>query len=155
MWVLLLTVYLLSYILGFSVIGELGLIVWAGFSVLMLTAAAIVSGLVGGQAFLPNLMTGVGTVLVCCTCLHGWLYRIRPDAIQLTRFYLCIAAGGALGGAGASLLAPILFDRVWEYPLALIAACAACAPPEKHAVSKKADNTPKVERHDTGLSRPA
>ncbi|MEI7898993.1 MAG: fused MFS/spermidine synthase [bacterium] len=127
MWVLLLTAYLLSFIIGFSVIGEKGLIVWAGLAVVTLTGAAYVSGLQGGRAFLPNLSIGVGTVLACCTCLHGWLYRIRPDASKLTRFYLGIAAGGALGGVSASLLAPVLFNRVWEYPLGLIAVCAACA----------------------------
>ncbi len=127
MWVGLLTAYLLSFILGFSVVGEKGLVAWAGLAVLTLLAAAYISGRVGGMVFLPNLACGLLLVLVCGTCLHGWLYRIRPESARLTHFYLAIAAGGALGGVSASLLAPVIFDRVWEYPLALLAACAACA----------------------------
>ena len=34
-----------------------------------------------------------------------------------------MAAGGALGGAFTALLAPLLFDGVFEYPIALVAAC--------------------------------
>lgn len=127
MWVLLLTAFLLSYIVGFSSIGEKGLIVWAGLAAVSLVGAALVSGLKGGRAFLPNLLTGMALVLLCCTFLHSWLYRIRPDATHLTRFYLGIAAGGALGGATTSLLAPVLFNRVWEYPIAMILMCVACA----------------------------
>ena len=128
MWVLLLTAYLLTYILGFSFIGEKGLIAWSGLAVLTLLGAAIVTVMPpAGQTFLPNLVAGVLLMLVCGTCLHGWLYRIRPDTSRLTHFYLGIAAGGAAGGVGASLLAPALFNRVWEYPLVLIAATGACA----------------------------
>lgn len=127
MWVALLTAYLLSFIVGFSVIGEKGLIAWAGLSVMTLTGAAYITGMEGGRAFLPSLAVGMGLVLAGCTCLHGWLFRIRPDAALLTRFYLGIAAGGAVGGVSASLLAPVFFDRVWEYPLGLLALCGACA----------------------------
>lgn len=123
MWVLLLTAFLFSYILGFSNLGEKGLIIWTGLAVIVLLCAAFISGLRGGRAFLPNLSSGVMLVLICCTFLHAWLYRIRPEASHLTHFYLCIAAGGALGGACASLIAPVVFSRVWEYPIALIAAC--------------------------------
>ncbi len=127
MWVLLLTAFLLSYVIGFSKAGEGGLIVWAIVAVLVLAAAAGVSGMTGGGGFLPNLICGVLTVLLGCTFLHAWLYRVRPHAAQLTHFYLGIAAGGAAGGVCASLVAPVLFSRVWEYPLGLIGLCAACA----------------------------
>lgn len=127
MWALLLTTFLTSYCLGFSSIGERGLIVWASLAVLSLAGAGLVSGQKGGHALLPNLSFGLFMLLSCCTCLHGWLYRIRPHATKLTRFYLGIAGGGALGGALASLASPLLFDRVWEYPLALLALCATFA----------------------------
>jgi hypothetical protein len=125
-WVVLLAMFLLSYVLGFSVIGEKGLFVWAGLSVVVLLCAAIASGLRSGLDFLPNLYAGVGIVLVCGTFLHGWLYRIRPAETQLTRFYLGIAVGGAVGGCCASLGAPALFDSVSEYPFALLMTTGAC-----------------------------
>ena len=43
---------------------------------------------------------------ICLLC-HGELVRLRPHPRYLTSFYLSIAAGGALGGAAVSLLAPM------------------------------------------------
>ena len=48
---------------------------------------------------------------------HGFLWELRPQAGELTRFYVLIAAGGLLGGAFAVLAAPLLFTEVWEYPV--------------------------------------
>ena len=59
------------------------------------------------------------SALVC----HGELARLRPRAEHLTEFYFWLALGGALGGAFTALLAPLLFDGVFEYPIALAAAC--------------------------------
>jgi hypothetical protein len=56
-----------------------------------------------------------------CTFLHAWLYRIRPETGRLTSYYLAGAVGGAVGGILASLVAPMAFDRVAEYPLAALA----------------------------------
>ena len=58
--------------------------------------------------------------LVC----HGMLAARRPAAARLTEFYFCLSLGGALGGVFNALLAPILFSSTYEYPLALILACA-------------------------------
>jgi hypothetical protein len=126
MWALLLTAFLGSYVIGFSSAGEKGLIVWAGLAAVILAGAAYAAGLKGSRAFLTNLSLCAGVILFGCTFLHGWLYRIRPETSKLTLFYLGIAAGGALGGVSASLAAPAVFDRVWEYPLALAAAAIAC-----------------------------
>ena len=38
-------------------------------------------------------------------------------------FYVAIAAGGLLGGIFTALVAPLVFNRVIEYPLAVILAC--------------------------------
>jgi hypothetical protein len=59
------------------------------------------------------------SALVC----HGELARLLPRAEHLTDFYFWLALGGALGGAFTALLAPLLFDRVLEYPIALAATC--------------------------------
>lgn len=59
---------------------------------------------------------------------HHRLADHRPSADHLTEFYLLIAAGGVLGGTFNALLAPLLFDHLFEYPLALILACLLRAP---------------------------
>ena len=48
---------------------------------------------------------------------HGLLWELRPQAAELTRFYVLIGAGGLLGGVFAVLLAPLVFTEVWEYPM--------------------------------------
>ncbi len=52
---------------------------------------------------------------------HGELARRRPDAGNLTAFYLWMSLGGVLGGLFSGLLAPLIFNSVVEYPLLIIA----------------------------------
>ena len=54
--------------------------------------------------------------------LHGELYRLRPAPDRLTSFYLCVSAGGALGGLFVGLAAPGLFDDYCELPIGLVGA---------------------------------
>src|SRR5262249_21084036 len=61
---------------------------------------------------------------VCCMVCHGELYRLRPASSQLTAFYLCIAAGGALGGLFVSVVSPLIFTDFYELHWGLLI-CAA------------------------------
>ncbi|HEX4553053.1 MAG TPA: fused MFS/spermidine synthase [Xanthobacteraceae bacterium] len=65
-----------------------------------------------------NLLTFAVLTLVC----HGELYRRRPAPAHLTEFYLWISVGGALGGAFAGLIAPYVFNNIYEYPILIAAA---------------------------------
>jgi hypothetical protein len=60
--------------------------------------------------------------LVALNC-HIDLARHRPGAERLTEFYLWVSLGGVLGGLFNSLIAPLLFNDLFEYPLVLVAAC--------------------------------
>ena len=51
---------------------------------------------------------------------HGELARTRPAVGHLTEFYLCLSVGGVLGGIFNSLIAPVAFHTVMEFPLVLI-----------------------------------
>ena len=57
--------------------------------------------------------------LVC----HGQLASERPDPSHLTEFYLWISVGGVLGGLFNALVAPVVFTRIAEYPMAVVLAC--------------------------------
>lgn len=76
----------------------------------------------GGDAGSGWLAAGVHLVVLAFVCLaaHGELYRARPAASDLTRYYLVIAAGGWAGGALVALLAPAAFSGLHEYPIALV-----------------------------------
>ena len=65
-----------------------------------------------------HLLTLFTAALLC----HARLALTRPPPARLTEFYLWIAAGGALGGLFNALIAPAIFNNVYEYPLALVLA---------------------------------
>ena len=61
----------------------------------------------------------LGLFLVCMFC-HGELVARKPQATHLTRFYLMVSLGGALGGLSVGLVAPVLYRWTWEFPQALV-----------------------------------
>ena len=65
-----------------------------------------------------HLLTFFATAVVC----HGRLAEDRPPSRYLTEFYLWLSLGGMLGGLFNSLIAPKVFLRLEEYPLAIIIA---------------------------------
>jgi spermidine synthase len=56
---------------------------------------------------------------------HGALADDRPTRQHLTGFYFWIALGGMLGGLFNTLVAPLVFSTIAEYPLVLVLACLA------------------------------
>jgi hypothetical protein len=121
LWVAPLALYLLTFVLAFSRGGEKleasTLFIHPIALALMIMSyyasgnwVGSVSGILAGFFF---------SALVC----HLALARSRPSADRLTEFYLFVSIGGVVGGAFAALLAPLIFNNVYEYPLALAAAC--------------------------------
>lgn len=119
LWVLPLTIYLLTFVLAFS--GER----WYSRQVFLLLFLA--STLLAGWALEHNGELAVyeqigflGVVLfTACMVCHGELFRMRPHPVHLTSFYLMVSIGGALGGAMINFLAPVIFKGYWELPLGL------------------------------------
>src|SRR5918996_3139861 len=121
LWVVPLALYLLTYVVAFARRP------WLRHPWMVKTQPFVLIPLV--LLFTWNLPFWVGLPLhlaglfVSALVCHGELARLRPRAEHLTEFYFWLAMGGALGGAFTSLLAPLLFDAVFEYPIALAAAC--------------------------------
>jgi hypothetical protein len=57
--------------------------------------------------------------LICMVC-HGELVKSKPQPKYLTNFYLCISAGGAVGGLFVALIAPLVFKLHFELALSII-----------------------------------
>jgi len=120
LWVLPLVVYLGTWILAFD--GRTDLSRDRARALLM---ALFILGLALLPAALrqPGLAPQSGVLLAAlfagCLFCHGRLYALRPPRERLSRFYLAMALGGALGGCVAGVAAPLLFDRLWELPLAV------------------------------------
>lgn len=95
---------------------------WMLNAQLVLLAALLVMGIFklplgwGGELALH-----LGIFFVTAMVAHGELARRRPDAANLTQFYLWMSVGGALGGLFSGLLAPMLFNSIQEYLLLIIA----------------------------------
>lgn len=122
LWVLPLSLYLLSFILCFH--DER----WCGRGWLRaLLLAAIVAPVLlffGPYADIRlQIAVFCFTLVAGCMVCHGELVRLRPAPRYLTSFYLMIAAGGAAGGVFVALVAPHLFAGYWEFHLGLWGCC--------------------------------
>ncbi|MEN9224503.1 MAG: fused MFS/spermidine synthase [Thermostichus sp. DRC_bins_24] len=117
LWAIPLGIYLITLMLAFGGIFPNGL--GLGLTALLACLAVGVQalGLVKPLLLLlPLHLAAFGGVAWAC---HSELARRRPQAQQLTQFYLWLALGGGLGGMFSALLAPQVFETVLEYPLLL------------------------------------
>ncbi len=121
LWVIPLGLYLLSFPVAFSDHGDWARLLsrYAPIPLLMVGGLAMISG---GQANPALALAMAALLFVLAVALHSRLYALRPGAERLTFFYLAVAAGGALGGLFTALVAPLLFDWVYEHALLLLAA---------------------------------
>jgi spermidine synthase len=118
LWVLPLTVYLLSFILTFSDVGLYDRRIYA--LLFALASLAALWALWQTAALNVLLQIAVYTIFLFLACMicHGELYRLRPHARHLTGFYLMVSIGGAAGGLFVNLVAPFIFSGYWEFYLA-------------------------------------
>ena len=121
LWVIPLGLYLLSFSVAFSQSGHWAGILTRAAPVLLLLCGSLAM-VSGGQANPAVALAMVALLFVLAVALHGRLYASRPAPSRLTFFYLVLAAGGALGGLFTALLAPVLFDWVYEHAILLLAA---------------------------------
>jgi spermidine synthase len=125
LWILPLALYLLSFIVAFGGRGlyrpRAGTLAALLLAVLMAAGLAAKNGVLDLALALPLYYAGL---FAGCLYCHGELALRRPAPRHLTRFYLTLAAGGALGGIQVGLVAPRVFWFTAELPVALFALCA-------------------------------
>lgn len=139
LWVVPLALYLLTFILVFArrqlVSHEVICRVFP-FSLVLLVGA-----LAGSEEWFTGGIINGAVFFVGTWFCHGELARRRPAAEHLTEFYLLMSVGGVLGGMFNSLLAPLIFPVLLEFPIAATAA-GMCI-----ALSSKAGNWPRDLLH--------
>jgi hypothetical protein len=118
-WVVPLGLYLLTYTAAFSRLGPTLL----RAAVPLAIPAAVAALVIDSGMFGPIVALLVQLVLVVVSGLagHGMLAADRPPAALLTRFYLMIGIGGALGGLFNGVVAPLAFDGLFEHAIAAAA----------------------------------
>ena len=121
LWVLPLGLYLLSFVIAFSTFERPTQIITLIAPIVLLAVGGLGLLSSGGGSMMVALAS-LAMLFIVATALHGYLYFLRPAAQHLTLFYLVMSAGGVLGGLFAALVAPLLFDWVYEHPLLILAA---------------------------------
>ena len=121
LWVLPLSLYLLSFIIAFERDRWYVRPLWAG--VYLATLLGVMQWLSQSDepGFIAQLVVYSLNLFSGAMVCHGELARSRPRTERITSFYLIVALGGALGGAGVTLIAPQIFSGYWEYPVGLLA----------------------------------
>ncbi len=120
LWILPLSLYLLSFILCFDYenLYSRKWYVWP----LMLSLGGMSYGLLNWNSHTSlKLVISVfcSGLFACCMFCHGELVKRKPPPQHLTSFYLMLSIGGALGGVIVGLVAPKVMPGYFELPLAL------------------------------------
>jgi hypothetical protein len=117
LWVIPLGLYLLSFVVAFAQKEWVSPSVWhqcLPAAIFVLVVSLIFHG--SWQPIVIHLAAFVCGVMVC----HLALAADRPDASQLTEFYLWISLGGVVGGIFNALIAPLVFPVIVEYGFAIL-----------------------------------
>ncbi|MGE5337959.1 MAG: spermidine synthase [Gemmatimonadota bacterium] len=117
MWVVPLSLYLITFILCFDHPR------WY-VQPLFIAAALVLVPLMAWKIPTLDLKLAVplyfGGLFVSCMVCHGELARMKPDPLHLTRFYLMLSLGGALGAVLIAIVAPLVLDGYVELNMVLI-----------------------------------
>lgn len=119
LWVLPLSLYLLSFIICFDSpqwyqpkwIAAATLI-----AILMIQAKHLLPASLQLIAEAVSYMT---MLLGVCLLCHGEVARLKPQSSSLTQYYMLLSAGGAIGGVIVAIACPMLLSTNTELPFAL------------------------------------
>jgi len=120
LWVVPLSLYLLSFIITFDSNRWYRRAVFIPLYALGLGVG--MKAIFEGANFVAIRQIGMFSLALFSVCMvcHGELARSKPGARHLTAFFLLVATGGALGGVIVVLIAPVIFRGLWEFQIALI-----------------------------------
>lgn len=126
-WVVPLALYLMTFSVAFRPGSERLDRVMLLLQPVLLTGIMATLSFARGLPFYALLGLNLAFFVVSVTICHRELYARRPAARELTQFYFFMSLGGVIGGALASLVAPLVFERLLEFPL-LVLAVLLCRP---------------------------
>ena len=118
LWVVPLAIYLATFVAAFARKSRQAPRRATHLAVGVAFAAAIAGVLPGGNVVVQVVLQMAMLALVGYAA-HARLAADRPGPERLTTYFIVVASGGACGGLLNGLVAPVVFDRVLEYPLVM------------------------------------
>lgn len=125
LWLPPLVLFLLTFVLVFRDRPLISLRLMRIVQLVSLPIAFVVQFALPLSFTVPVMIIGALSFFSTAIICHRQLYEARPDASHLTEFYMLMSLGGVLGGLFVSLIAPLVFNSVFEYPLLLVVGVAA------------------------------
>jgi hypothetical protein len=120
LWVIPLSLYLLTFILCFESDRWYRRKPFAFATLVVIVALALVDGVFQENWSLISVL-GYNLLLFFAVMMcHGELAAMRPGTDKLTSFYLSLAGGGALGGIFVGLIAPMIFTSYVELEISFV-----------------------------------
>ncbi len=126
LWVIPLGLYLLTFIVAFSAqAAQAGALANKFYPIFLIALCVTFVSVLGKSNVNPatTLPLHLATFFLAALVCHCELSRSKPETARLTLFFLIVALGGALGGIFNSLIAPIAFNDIYEYPIGLALVC--------------------------------
>ncbi len=127
LWVLPLSLYLLSFVIAFSKSAERAGEFTGRLAPIALVVTLLLLLLDAGRPIVILITLHLVSFAILSVFLHCALARLRPAPARLTEYYIFISVGGVLGGLFVSIVAPAIFNDLYEYPALLAAAATAGA----------------------------
>ena len=122
LWVLPLSLYLLSFIICFDSPQWYRPKLIAVVTVLAVMAIEMKDWIPINLQLISMVVSFMAFLLGICLICHGEVARIKPPARMLTQYYTMLSAGGAIGGLIVAVVCPVLFNSFVEYPVSMILA---------------------------------
>lgn len=123
LWVIPLAIYLATFMLAFARHQILPALVASRWLAILAIALMLVFFLEAKRPIAVLIAIHLSALFLAGMVCHGRLAQLRPRTSRLTEYYLLIAVGGVLGGMFNALASPVIFTGIYEYPIALVAAC--------------------------------
>jgi spermidine synthase len=117
LWVLPLSIYLASFILTFDHPRWYQRVL---FIAALAVFAPLMAWLIPSLDLISAASVFFGGLFVACMFCHGELALMKPDPRWLTRFYLMLSLGGALGAVLIAIVAPLVLPGYFEVNIALV-----------------------------------
>ncbi len=116
LWIVPLALYLLTYILAFS---DFRYRTYLPLFTLIAAIAAYIYTPATPREIVPETAAYLSLLFFASLMCHARLYTLRPETSSLPFFYFCTSLGGVIGTLFASIIAPLVFNNYFEFPLAL------------------------------------